>query len=1580
MEPIAGRASSDDAGAAIAKRTVAYRKPRQEVFPLVGSSADALRARREMLVELARSADAPSRARLLLACAEISQQLGDRIGSSDALVEAYEADPKDLAVMRALRRDALARRDFSLMARILTDEAALPLAAEERALALTHLAEIQLSYLGDPIGAERSAKSALTLRRHSVVAALLLAEASMKLGKAAEASVALERAATSWTDASAQAVLLSEVGRATEAAGHTRRAAQVYGRAIEADAQAFDAYLGAARTSWALNDRRGAASLLKIASELLEGESSRAVFCRAAAAMALASPEGAPLALEALRGAKGAGALAMRAEAARRVGDHDERAVALLQWAQVAGGGERAWALTTLAEALAEGGKVREADQALRDASLADNTLSAIRAVREVLGRRIGQPDLLPFGMTETSTDTSPLVEAARFAAPTKSGQGLEQEQLLLGRALRKDESPALADVIALDAAAEAGDLTAVQLGLQRQADRVAPSHRAGPMVTLADMALREGDRHSAVRMLQEARHLAHGAPLVTRPLAALLERSAPLEAASLWLEEADACSGDRAAYAATRAGRITASVHGEAAELFLRALEADAAYAPSIWALEDFVRASGEKEPLVEAYQLFAEAASDDSLRFNALVRLALLLDKSDPQGADEARGRALGLRPGDSMLALSLALSSTAVDSHSLAKSLAAAAHGITGARARTLRLRAASLYERSGELARATELYRDVSREYADDPIARRGLDRTEIALERLSGVAQRLFEAVRRSEGKAKQDAFRALTEYHLYERGDVRSAALSLRSLLEVDPTDLVALVALERISMEAGDRKELLRIEEKLCATLSHPSDIDAHSRFAVRLRLASMDASGGAGDDLLLAAFDAGASSPWLLRRVEGAALERGSNELRARALLALAEDAPEMDERAALTLQAAEALARSGEANEALQRVQSLAGAQASHPYVLESLAWHLLRVGRHAEAVKAFSSAAQDAQAPGRGALLWSMAGSLLADHLEDLDGARAALEEAARRDLSAPGVFERLRRFYGDARETAKLAELIERRLALGAEPALELELHLAQAEVCSHLADSEGTLRALQKALAIAPTNEEALRRSAEEAMALGRWSHAAEILVDYGRLQKDRERLRWVFMTLGEIYDTHLPDLRRAEVAYRRVLQLAPNDVQAIERLALVLHRDDQIEPAIAAMRQLIHHLTDVGARRVRRFTLSKWIEESGDLKGAESELEHARREDPTSHAVIAALASFYDRIGESTSKAVHLERAAGDYRRALEGDFTRPRLWVGMMTTLVELGRSDAARCAASAAIALGVDDETLRSCTDARGVVPGGGRAAADASLDELMAPEAIDTATRTFFRLAQETLEAMLPFDLKQWRAEKLGGRDPYRKQASALGESFGLSDVRVFVTSAAPRVCVPVATQPPTILVGNELLRTLEEPEREFLFVRALKILVTHLCPAIRCQPEELRAAIGGIIHTFDLSFDLPGVDSTTLAEMARRAQKQIPRKVRSELASVAIEVGRSKTFDPSILGVAAAELGNRAALLYTGDAPAGVGALLALGQAETLERQERAAMIHAMPEPLALIRFALSDVHFDLRQRVGADGL
>jgi cyanophycinase-like exopeptidase len=93
--------------------------------------------------------------------------------------------------------------------------------------------------------------------------------------------------------------------------------------------------------------------------------------------------------------------------------------------------------------------------------------------------------------------------------------------------------------------------------------------------------------------------------------------------------------------------------------------------------------------------------------------------------------------------------------------------------------------------------------------------------------------------------------------------------------------------------------------------------------------------------------------------------------------------------------------------------------------------------------------------------------------------------------------------------------------------------------------------------------------------------------------------------------------------------------------------------------------------------------------------------------------------------------------------------------------------------------------------------------------------------------------------------------------------------------------------------------------------------------------------------------------------------------------------LAIEMGGAPGFDPSRLGLHAAELGDRLALLALGATPSALSALLALANTrlpEAAGSAERVTATKKVPEAWSLVRFAISDAHFDARHRAGADRL
>ena len=70
---------------------------------------------------------------------------------------------------------------------------------------------------------------------------------------------------------------------------------------------------------------------------------------------------------------------------------------------------------------------------------------------------------------------------------------------------------------------------------------------------------------------------------------------------------------------------------------------------------------------------------------------------------------------------------------------------------------------------------------------------------------------------------------------------------------------------------------------------------------------------------------------------------------------------------------------------------------------------------------------------------------------------------------------------------------------------------------------------------------------------------------------------------------------------------------------------------------------------------------------------------------------------------------------------------------------------------------------------------------------------------------------------------------------------------------------------------------------------------------------------------------------------------------------------------------------AGSLGDRAALVLTGDTPAAVSGLLKIAGCElTAGPAGRLAAVAGTPEALALVHFAVSDAHFEARAQAGVD--
>ncbi|MCS6797487.1 MAG: hypothetical protein NZ898_02970 [Myxococcota bacterium] len=1568
-----------DRGAAAAARTVQYRKKRPEHYPLVGDAEPVRRARLALLESLARreNLDTAMRARLLHAAAELAEALGESERALELLERACTLDASELAALRALRARALALGRWEQAAHLAQTETTLPVDATDRAAAWLLLAELRRSRLADPDGALDAVRNA---RREAdgVAAVVLHHEIASWLGRRTEAAEALRAGASLTSDPAWRAALLVLGWVEHERAGRIEASEAL--AAATADGAPEDPLVRwtAARLALAVPSPHGAATQLLAAAQSLRGEprpdgehAMGEALRRAASRLWLLAANRPREAMDALGDPRTVEGFRALVDAARAAGDRARMGLALDALVRLTHGTERALALVERAETLLESGDDEAAEQLLRDAAAADPNLTTVAVARELLARRTGRA----LSAAPSGDAAAEAVTASLGRAPV-AGVSDERERDLAIRAASEDEAPLLVESILLDIACRLDDREAVAAALRRAAEHADASKRLGALLALAETAAGMGRIDEARAALEEARHAARGHPLVCRPLSRLLLVDDPRAAAELWLEEASTAPAGRAAFALCSAARLLEQAGETALDAWRRALDAVPAHEPARWAMCEAARRAGDAATLALLHESAATHAPDVVSQAREAFRAALACMAHDPQAALVWLERARADASDDLVLAdLARRLEPAPERKAQMLLEIGRRA-GPTLAPA--LRLAAARELVAAGRRAQAAELCREILRERPNDVLVDAWLERLELDAGEHARVAERWLARLRAvPDGAARRGLLQRLADLDVWERADTAGAVLSLQAVLEVDPGHMPSLRALERLAMDAGRDDDLAGIEESLARHVAPGPDVAAHARLAVRLRLAPESAAGSAGDEALAIAAERGLDA-WTARRAAAAPL---GVELQSRAVEYLHETAREATDRATYALRLAELGARSSDPSRALRWLRRACEHVPAHPVAAEKLARALDAAGAAAEAAEAYEAAAASARVPTHVAALRYAAGRIWQDRVGDRDRAIGALSSVVQLDPAHLDAFDRLRALLAETQQDARLADVLAARIAAGGDPASLARWHAELATLHERLGRTEAARESLRALLTLEPDRPAELRKLAELSLLDEDWRGAAEALIRVARLSKDRDELRWCFFHLGDIYDRRIPDVRRAEAAFQRVLKLRPDDVEAMERLARLYRRTGATAQAVQMLEALVHTELDPDRSRTHSLELAATYEPT-DPRRAEAVLEQTRRRAPTDLTVLRAIAEFYERQHAQPALFMHLNRAVADFRHAIETDPTDAAAWHGLVEVLGWRGRRDAARVCASAAATLGITDVSLSQWLDARGGVPGLASVAADPDVDDGIAPALLGRVTRRVFEQADSALDAVLPFDARALRAERLPRGGPLADAIAEASRWLGLAEVQVLVTAQRPRVMLGVSSQPPTLLVGRELLGALDPHESVFLVTRALKLAQAHLTAAVRTPPEALSTVLVALVRLFDPTIATAGHDPAALDDAARRLGKALSRRTRDELAPLVLEMTGLPGFDPKRLGAAALELADRSALLATGALPAAVGGLLRLAGEDVAPTGPRARLeaIRRVPEAWALLTFAISETHLDLRARAGAERL
>jgi tetratricopeptide (TPR) repeat protein len=1071
--------------------------------------------------------------------------------------------------------------------------------------------------------------------------------------------------------------------------------------------------------------------------------------------------------------------------------------------------------------------------------------------------------------------------------------------------------------------------------------------------------------------ILERLDSLLPNSPIVLRQLARASSDSE--KAADCFLRESAGAQGAASAYAATVAGRYLQAAQRDPMPAYRQAIDCVPGYGPACWAIESRARAIGDNASLAFIHEQLAQYADCSQERVSRYVRAALLRSADDREIAVELLRSALEIHPQDSVindLILRLLGKDAATE---IAERLLASASDESPKIVRSARLRAATAFENVGELENAAELYRQVIESaQTSEPLARFALERLEV----VSGHHDRVRERLAAALQQAPDDRERAARLHQLIEfesdYGDESNAFMHLNALLEIEPGDIPALRMLERHYMEKNNTDEALRITDVLTQQLSDPTDIGAYLRQLVRLKQMQPDAAPDCADQLFLQYADRAVPDLWLTQKLEGAARATGNKERIGQALSDSIMHYADSMERASIALRAAEET--SDELLDELIEKLSQAVAEApEHPTAAEELAWLYERFGNFIQAAQTYEEAARHAHNKEREARLWRQAAVLWQDQIADNDRGMAALIRARDADVMYGDVFLRLKTLFKARGESNELAKLLQIRIERGGDNTALAELNLELSNIYFELGDHENAKVRLTAALDLDPQHGPALRRLADMHLDDHEWREASEVLIRLARLTKDNDELCWLFSKLGDIYQKHLPDLQRAEIAFTRIIKLQPENVEAIERLVDIFQSQQMHAKAARALQRLVQ-LTDDPDRKIKsQLRFAGALAKLGQHREAEETLESCRKQSPTNIEVINALSDFYRRQGAHNALSMHLNRTSAEFRSALTEDPTKVGNWRGLVDVLVMREQTQSAQSCASTAVALGVSDPKLDALLRDGSATPFI-KALTDREIDRVIAPARLTDSVRFVFGGTAFALDRVAPFDTKAYGVERLRKKsEELERVLNSVCQDFGISGVAL--CTSTNRVCMPISNDPLTVLIGEALLDGTDPAEKRFLLTRAIKLAVNNLSFLVRTPIDHLTYTINALIRHFDSDFEPAGVDLGRLDETARQIGKFIPRKYHDELAQNIFEIKGMTDFDPVALPSLVNEFGSRAALVATGSSPAAIRALLKIDKilynAQSSEMMLTA--INQCREARALFAFALSDTYLDARQ-------
>jgi tetratricopeptide (TPR) repeat protein len=611
----------------------------------------------------------------------------------------------------------------------------------------------------------------------------------------------------------------------------------------------------------------------------------------------------------------------------------------------------------------------------------------------------------------------------------------------------------------------------------------------------------------------------------------------------------------------------LAGDLKGDAAAILEGIYEERADWQKLIGVLEILASVEGSVEKRVQLRKKTARIASDNL---------------SDPKRAFEAL--AASLKDDPSLAETRHMLEQIAEQSNAWTQLVALydeVAAGITDAAlAREYWMRLAALDEKLGEVDDAAKGYQHVLSLDPSDAEALEALESLFTRTERwtdLIGVVERRIELEEAAEGR--EALYARMANIYDEKLASPKDAVAAYRKVLELDPASPRALTALDALFTR---QKMWTELADNLEAQLSLAND--DHAQLAFMLRLASLRESEMDQVDVAIEGYrsvlERDAANVQAL-----SSLERLGHDAKYELVIAdLLEplyrhlgDYQKLIRAHEVQVRRADDPGRKVELLHQIAALYEDAAGDLNATFATYALALKedpanettqtaLDRVtratGRFADLAQTFETLAKGIEDAQLASQLTTMAARVYENDLGNVDTAVALYRRVLEIDPQNLAAAESLERLFRTHERYAELSKILQTKSEILEEP-IDKKDALFQAAAIEEdvLGQAEAAIAVYLKVLEIDSDDLRAIDALIKQYMGLSRWSDLLGVYARKVDLVPDSEEKKRIYYQVGAVHERELSDVPAAIETYTKILEIDPDDIQALSRLDVLYER-----------------------------------------------------------------------------------------------------------------------------------------------------------------------------------------------------------------------------------------------------------------------------------------------------------------------------------------------------------------------------------------------------------------------------------